>query len=65
VDVPPGETVDLTVELGGSLDLSNGYSLTVRNPAAVRPWNTRIELIEDGKKTQLNNSAEAGHWLLP
>ena len=65
VDVPPGETVNLTVDLGGSLDLSNGYSLTFRNPAAVRPWSTSINLIEDGKKTQLKNSAEAGHWLLP
>jgi hypothetical protein len=65
VDVPPGETVNLTVDLGGSLDLSNGYSLTFRNPAAVRPWSTNINLIEDGKKTQLKNSAEAGHWLLP
>jgi hypothetical protein len=65
VDVPPGQTIHLVVELGGSLDLSNGYTLTARNPAAVRPWATDIELIEDGKKTQLKNSAEAGHWLLP
>jgi uncharacterized protein YneR len=65
VDVPSGETVSLTVELGGSLDLSNGYSLTVRNPAAVRPWSTKIELIEDGKKTLLKNSAESGNWILP
>ena len=65
VDVPPGETVNLTVELGGSLDLSNGYSLTVRNPAAVRPWSTKIELIEEGKKTLLKNSAESGNWILP
>jgi hypothetical protein len=65
VDVPPGETVNLTVELGGSLDLRNGYSLTARNPAAVRPWSTKIELIEDGKTTLLKNSAESGNWILP
>ena len=64
VDVPPDGSVTLSVELGGSLDLSNGYSVTARNPAAVRPWTTTIELVEDGKKTQLKNSAEAGNWVL-
>ena len=65
VDIPPGQTIHLTVELGGSLDLENGYSVTARNPAAVRPWVTSIELIKDGKRSILKNSHDAGTWILP
>ena len=65
VDIPPGQTIHLTVELGGALNLENGYSVTARNPTAVRPWVTSIELINDGKRKILKNSDEAGTWILP
>lgn len=65
LDVPPGETVELIVELGGPLNLRNGYSVTVRNPPAVRPWTMNIDLVENGKTQTLKTFAEAGTWVLP
>jgi hypothetical protein len=65
LDVAPGESREFTVEMGGGLDLRAGYSLTVRNPPAVRPWLMNIAVVEDGRKSAFRTLAEAGTWVIP
>ena len=65
LDVAPGESREFTVEMGGGLDLRAGYSLTVRNPPAVRPWLMNIAVVGDGRKSAFRTLAEAGTWVIP
>jgi hypothetical protein len=65
IDVPPGATRQITLDLGGDLNLSDGYSLEVFNPPAVHPWSLDIDLSRDGSKATLVNSDKPGTWIFP
>ena len=64
VDVAPGERRTITLELAGVMDLRAGYSLTLKNPPAVRPWGVRVALVDKGRRNSLKVSSEAGTWRL-
>ncbi len=43
VTLPPGESVTMTLEMAGRLDVANGYDLSVRTPATVAPTPVQID----------------------
>ncbi|MCU1388908.1 MAG: hypothetical protein JWL72_2246, partial [Ilumatobacteraceae bacterium] len=44
VKIPPGDSVKISVEFAGALDLSNGYHLAVRSPTLATPIPIRVSV---------------------
>ena len=65
IDVAPGATRQITLDLGGGLDLRAGYSLEVFNPPAVDPWSMNVRLSQYGSKATLVNSDRPGTRIFP
>ena len=65
IDVAPGATRQITLDLGGGLDLRAGYSLEVFNPPAVHPWSMNVRLSQYGSTATLMNSDRPGTRIFP
>jgi hypothetical protein len=65
LDVAPGATREITLDLVGGLDLRAGYSLEVFNPPAVHPWSMNVRLSQYGSTATLVNSDRPGTRVFP
>lgn len=67
VDLPPGGTATVTIELEGLLDLASGYSLTTRTPPTATVWSTSVNVQDQQGRVVAGTRQQQGFstWVVP